>query len=254
MNSPTESSPDVEPAIRLEGVSVGYRMLREPISSFKEYAIRRLQRKIAFSEFMALQDVSLDIRRGEIFGLIGANGAGKSTLLKVVSRVLRPTSGRVRVRGRTAPLLELGAGFDTELTGRENIFLNGAILGYPRADIAGRLEGIVEFSGVREFIDMPLRTYSSGMLARLGFAVATDVRPDILIVDEVLSVGDAQFQKKATDRIERFRLSGVTIVMVAHDLELVRRICHRAAWLSRGRLQAVGSAEDVVAGYRRAVG
>lgn len=260
MNSPTDfdaalgrpQSP--ESAIRLEGVSVIYRIPKEPIHSFKEYAIRRLQRKLDFNEFLALQNVSLDIAPGEIFGVIGPNGAGKSTLLKVVSRVLRPKTGRVRVRGRVAPLLELGAGFDSELTGRENIFMNGMILGRTHAQMAARLEHIMNFAGVREFIDMPLRTYSTGMVARLGFAIATDVEPEVLVVDEVLSVGDAEFQKKAAERIGKFKAAGVTILMAAHDLNLVRTMCHRAAWFKHGRIEALGPAPEVVQRYQQAVG
>jgi ABC-2 type transport system ATP-binding protein/lipopolysaccharide transport system ATP-binding protein len=248
MNSPTGS--DSASAIRLDDVEVSYRVPKEEIRSFKEYAIRWAKREIAFSEFLALQGVSLDIRAGEIFGVIGPNGAGKSTLLKVISRVLRPTRGRVRVRGRMAPLLELGAGFNTELTGRENIFMNGAILGRTQAQIAARFDAIVDFSGIRAFINMPLRTYSTGMVARLGFAIATDVKPDILLIDEVLSVGDAEFQKKASERIEGFKSEGVTVLLVSHSLNLVRSICRRAAWIANGRLQAVGSAADVVSRYQ----
>ncbi len=241
-----------EPVIRLENVSVRYRVPRERIPTFKEYAIRWLRRRIGYEEFWALRGVSLEVRCGEAFGIIGPNGAGKSTLLKVVARVLRPTMGRVRVRGRVAPLLELGAGFDTELTGRENVFLNGAILGYTRADIAARFDRIVDFAGVRDFIDAPLRTYSSGMIVRLGFAVATDVQPEILIVDEVLAVGDAEFQKKCAERIEDFRRNGTTILMVSHNLGAVQTLCERAMWLNRGEVQALGPAADVVQQYQQA--
>lgn len=241
-----------EPAIQLENVSVRYRVPRERIPTFKEYAIRWLRRRVGYEEFWALKNVSFEIRRGEVFGVIGPNGAGKSTLLKVVARVLRPTTGRVRVRGRVAPLLELGAGFDMELTGRENVFLNGAILGHTRADVAARFERIVNFAGVRDFIDAPLRTYSSGMVVRLGFAVATDVQPEILIVDEVLAVGDAEFQKKSAERIEGFRKSGTTILMVSHNLGAVQAMCERAMWLNRGEVQALEQAADVVRQYQHA--
>jgi ABC-2 type transport system ATP-binding protein/lipopolysaccharide transport system ATP-binding protein len=241
-----------EPAIQLENVSVRYRVPRERIPTFKEYAIRWLRRRVGYEEFWALKGVSLDIRHGEVFGVIGPNGAGKSTLLKVVARVLRPTTGRVRVRGRAAPLLELGAGFDMELTGRENVFLNGAILGHTRADVAARFERIVDFAGVRDFIDAPLRTYSSGMVVRLGFAVATDVQPEILIVDEVMAVGDAEFQKKSAERIEGFRKNGTTILMVSHNLGAVQAMCERAMWLNQGEIQALGPAADVVRQYQQA--
>ena len=250
LSGPIEAG--VATAVALDGVSVQYRVPRERISSFKHYAISWLKRDIVFESFWALRQVSFDVRRGEVFGLIGPNGAGKSTLLKVISRVLQPTGGRVRVFGRVAPLLESSAGFNLELTGRENVFLYSAVLGHRRADTASRLDRIVAFAGVEQFIDAPLRTYSSGMLARLGFAVATDVRPDILIVDEVLSVGDAEFQSKSTDRIEQFRASGTTILMVSHDLDAITKLCSRAAWLEHGHLRGVGPTADVVAAYAAA--
>jgi ABC-type polysaccharide/polyol phosphate transport system ATPase subunit len=185
-----------------------------------------------------------------VFGIIGANGAGKSTLLKVISRVMRPTEGRVRVYGRVVPLLELGAGFHPELTGRENIFLNGAILGFTRREMEAKFQRIVEFSELQDFIDAPLRTYSSGMWARLGFAVAIDTEPDILILDEILSVGDEAFQRKCVARIEELRQHGVTILLVTHNTELVASMCSRAAWLDHGRLQLVGEAAVVAQAYR----
>ena len=241
------------PVIELTNVSVRYRVPRERIFSFKEYAIRWLRRQVAYNEFWALKDVCLAVNPGEVFGIIGPNGAGKSTLLKVVARVLRPAAGRVRVRGRIAPLLELGAGFDSELTGRENIFLNGAILGHSRQDIARRLDRIVDFAGVREFINAPLRTYSSGMIVRLGFSVATDVQPEVLIVDEVLAVGDADFQRKSAERIAQFRRSGTTILMVSHSMAAVEAMCDRAAWIDHGVIRATGPARDVVAAYQQQV-
>jgi ABC-type polysaccharide/polyol phosphate transport system ATPase subunit len=242
----------IDAAVSLDGVSVQYRVPRERISSFKHYAIRWLKRDIVFESFWALRQVSFDVNRGEVFGLIGPNGAGKSTLLKVIARVLQPTGGRVRVFGQVAPLLESSAAFNLELTGRENVFLYSAVLGHRRADTASRLDRIVTFAGLEQFIDAPLRTYSTGMVARLGFAVATDVRPDILIVDEVLSVGDAEFQKKSTGRMEQFRASGTTILMVSHDLDAVTRLCARAAWLEHGQLRGVGPVADVVAAYTAA--
>jgi ABC-2 type transport system ATP-binding protein len=245
------AQPDLrEVAIQVEGVSVHYRVPRKRIHSFKDYALHWVRGRIAFDSFWALHDVSLDIRRGEVFGVVGANGAGKSTLLKVIARVLRPTTGRVRVRGRVAPLLELGAGFDYELTGRENVFLNGAILGYKKMGIAERFDRIVDFAGLRDFIDAPLRTYSTGMVARLGFAVATDVQPEILIVDELLSVGDAEFAQQSSERIRSFRAGGATILMVSHNLEAVQEMCSRAAWLAHGGVKALGSAAEVVAAYQ----
>jgi ABC-2 type transport system ATP-binding protein/lipopolysaccharide transport system ATP-binding protein len=243
-----------EPIIQLDGVGVRYRLPRERIASFKDYAIRWLKRSLSYDELWALRGVTMEIRRGEAFGIIGHNGAGKSTLLKLIARVLRPTEGRVRVAGRVAPLLELGAGFDYELTGRENVFLNGTILGFSGADIASRFDRIVEFAGLREFIDMPLRTYSTGMVARLGFAVATDVKPDVLIVDEVLAVGDGEFQARSRERMETFRGGGQTVIMVSHNLVAVSNMCQRAAWLDHGRLRAIGPVAEVVDAYQAAIG
>ena len=187
--------------------------------------------------------------KGETVGIIGPNGAGKSTLLKVIARVIRPTRGRVRLRGRVAPLLELGAGFDYEMTGRENVFLNGAVLGFSRKDMARRLDRIVAFSGIGEFIDAPVRTYSSGMVARLGFAVATDVRPEVLIIDEVLAVGDTEFQRKSAARIREFRESGSTILVVSHSPASIKALCSRALWLEHGAIRLMGPVDEIVDQY-----
>lgn len=238
-----------EAVVRLEAVSVVYRAPSERIKTFKEYAIRLVKRQVEHREFHALNNVNLEVRRGEVFGLVGHNGAGKSTLLKVVSRVMKPTSGRVWVKGKIAPLLELGAGFHPELSGRENVFLNGTLLGYSRAEMSGLFDSIVEFSELGEFIDAPLRTYSTGMTVRLGFAVATATRPDILIVDEVLAVGDEQFQEKCTERIMDFRRAGTTILLVTHASKTVERLCDRAAWLDHGQLQAVGLPAEIIDQY-----
>jgi len=236
--------------IRLENVSVVYRAPSEHIKTFKEYAIRVIKRQLAHHEYRALNQVNLEIRRGEVFGLIGHNGAGKSTLLKVVSRVMKPTGGRVWVKGKIAPLLELGAGFHPELSGRENIFLNGTLLGYSRAEMRKMFDSIVEFAELEGFIDAPLRTYSTGMAVRLGFAVATATRPDILIVDEVLTVGDEQFQEKCTERIMEFRRKGTTILLVTHSSGTIERLCDRAAWLNQGELQGVGLPRDIIDQYQ----
>lgn len=243
-------APAAKPVIRLEGVSVRYRVSQERIPSLKEYAIRRIKRTLSFKDFWALDGINLEVRAGEVVGIIGPNGAGKSTLLKIISRVLPPTRGRVRVHGWVSPLLELGAGFDHELTGRENIFLNGLILGYTKKEIAGRLERIVEFAGISDFIDSPLRTYSSGMLARLGFSIATDRQPDILLIDEILSVGDTEFQRKSLDRINSLRAGGATILMVSHSLEAIQAIATKAFWLERGKIKASGNVEVVVRRYQ----
>ena len=240
---PTES----KPAIILENVSVRYRLPSERIGTLKEYAIRLLQRRLKHREFWAIKDLDLNIQQGEVFGIVGDNGAGKSTLLKVISKVLRPTTGRVRIYGKIAPLL------DPELSGRENVFLNGALLGYSHDEMSQVFDEIVEFSELAEFIDAPIRTYSSGMYARLGFAVATAHQPEILIVDEILSVGDEAFQRKCTDRIAGFRENGATVLMVSHNLDLIAGMCNRAAWLDHGKLIHIGNAEEVVAKYREGV-
>ncbi|HSR29113.1 MAG TPA: ABC transporter ATP-binding protein [Anaerolineae bacterium] len=236
--------------IQLEDVSVRYRAPQERVGTFKEYAIRRLQRRVRFNDFLALSGISLEIRRGEIFGIIGRNGAGKSTLLKVISRVLVPTGGRVRLRGRVAPLLELGAGFHPELTGRENIFLNGTLLGHSNRDLRSRLESIVEFAELGGFIDAPLRTYSTGMAARLGFSVATAWQPEVLLLDEVLAVGDTAFQEKCYSRMKAYRKSGTTTIMVSHSMDNVRKLCGRAAWLDHGKIMSIGEAKQVVSDYQ----
>jgi ABC-2 type transport system ATP-binding protein len=250
---PSDASDDTSTiAVKLDGASVMYRVPREKVFSFKHHTIRWLKRQVVYESFWALRNVDLAIRRGEVFGVIGPNGAGKSTLLKLVAQVLRPTSGRVRVFGRVAPLLDPAAGFHYELTGRENIYLYSAVLGYRRADVEKRVDRIVDFAGLAHFIDAPIRTYSSGMLARLGFAVATDVQPDILIVDEVLAVGDSEFQRKSTARLEQFRRGGATILMVTHDLDAVARLCACAAWLEHGTVKLVGGAADVLRRYEAA--
>lgn len=236
--------------IRLEDVTVRYRVPSERINTFKEYVIHWLQRKISSRDFQALENVYLDIKPGEVFGIIGNNGAGKSTLLKVVAQVIFPKTGRVRVRGRVAPLLELGAGFHPELTGRENIFLNGAILGFNRKEMNQNFQRIVDFSELGSFIDAPMRTYSSGMWARLGFAVATDVRPEILLVDEILAVGDEGFQHKCNHRIFSFREEGTTILMVSHNMDMIQSMCQRAAWLDHGKVITIDTSENTVKAYR----
>jgi ABC-2 type transport system ATP-binding protein/lipopolysaccharide transport system ATP-binding protein len=201
-------------------------------------------------DFWALHEVNLNIFAGEMFGLIGPNGAGKSTLLKLVARVMRPTKGRVIVKGRVAPLIEFGAGFHPDLTGRENIFLNGALLGFTNEEMQEKFDRIVDFAELWDFIDVPLRNYSSGMSARLGFAVATDVEPDILIVDEILSVGDESFQRKSFERMTKFRDMGATIILVSHIMETITTLCHRAAWIDQGHIQLIGEVDEVVESYR----
>jgi ABC-type polysaccharide/polyol phosphate transport system ATPase subunit len=258
MNSPIapevdaqrESRIGAETTVLLEDVSVRYRAPSERLGTLKEYAIRRLQRRVEFADFYALDGVGLNVGRGEIFGIVGRNGAGKSTLLKVVSRVLIPTRGRVYVRGRVSPLLELGAGFHPELTGRENVYLNGTLLGYSRRELEGRMEEIIAFSELGSFIEAPLRTYSSGMAARLGFAVATAWRPEIQLVDEVQAVGDEAFRRKCQDRMQEYRASGTTVLLVNHDMNNIVNLCTRAAWLEHGKILSVGPVAQVVSDYR----
>lgn len=239
-----------EAPICLENVSVRYRAPQERLWSFKEYAIRRLQGKVKFSDFYALDGISLEVHRGEILGVVGRNGAGKSTLLKVVSRVLVPTSGRVRLRGRISPLLELGAGFHPELTGRENVMLNGTLLGHSSRELEEKMDEILSFAELGRFFDAPIRTYSSGMAARLGFAVATAWRPEILLVDEVLAVGDEAFRAKCQARMEAFRASGTTTLLVSHDSHSIQVLCQNAVWLERGKIMSSGPAARVIEDYR----
>ena len=230
-------------------MSVCYRMPHERYPTFKEYLIQWLRGRVVTTELRALSHVNLTVQAGESIGIIGRNGAGKTTLMKVIARVLRPGDGAVTVRGTVAPLLELGAGFDPELTGRENVFLNGAILRRSRKEMERRFAEIVAFAELEAFIDAPLRTYSTGMNARLGFAVATDCDPDILLVDEVLSVGDIEFQQKCIRRIDQFLQRGATLVLVSHSLESVTDLCQRAVWIDGGRIAADGPTRDVVAAF-----
>jgi ABC-type polysaccharide/polyol phosphate transport system ATPase subunit len=241
----------MKPVIVLNDVSVQYRAPEEVIRTFKEYAIQILRRNVRFKEFRALNHIDLEVNDGEILGIIGRNGAGKSTLLKVISRVLIPTEGRVRIRGKVSPLLELGAGFHPELTGRENIFLNGTLLGHSRREVDSHIPEIIEFAELGAFIDSPLRTYSSGMVARLGFSVATTWKPEILILDEVLAVGDEAFRNKCQARMEKYRDHGTTTLIVTHDSNTVETLCSRAAWMDHGQIKALGPSKDVVNLYRQ---
>jgi len=248
MSAPASTAPRTA-AIRLEGVTLRYRVPRERIRSFKEYAIRKIKRLVVFDEIEAVRDFDLVVEPGETVGVIGRNGAGKSTLFKLIARVLYPTEGRVIVAGRIAPLLELGLGFHGELTGRENVLLQGALLGFSRRQMRRRLDDIVAWAELSDFIDSPIRTYSSGMTARLAFAVATDVQPDILLVDETLAVGDERFQAKCKDRIGAFRRAGKTVLLVSHDLAQVRENCRRGVWIHKGRRIRDADAESVTAAY-----
>ena len=240
----------MESVISLGEISVRYQVPKERISSLKEYAIRWLRhRGVEHVDVWALRDVDLEVQKGETLGVIGQNGAGKSTLLKVIARVMKPTNGSVRVIGKVAPLLEMGAGFNGELTGRENIYLNGAVLRLSRKELDQKFEGIVDFAELWDVVDTPLRTYSTGMKARLGFSIATDVNPDILLIDEVLAVGDEGFRRKCVERIHRLLNSQTTTVIVSHSMGLIRTMCTRAVWLEGGLVQALGDVDAVVSSY-----
>ena len=236
-------------AVSVENASVRFNMASERIDSIKEYMIKLLKHQLYYSEFMALTDISLTVRRGESWGLVGANGAGKSTLLKLISGILKPYRGSVRTYGTIAPLIELGAGFNPELTARENIFLNGALLGHSKKYLQDHFAEIVDFAELWDFLDMPIKNYSSGMSARLGFSVATMVRPDILIADEILAVGDYAFQQKCKSRMKEMLSEGMTLLFVSHSAEAVKQLCQNAVWIEHGHVHMIGRAEDVCDAY-----
>jgi homopolymeric O-antigen transport system ATP-binding protein len=240
--------------IVVEQISMRFYLDRERITNLKEYLIKRIKRTVKFDEFWALRDVSFMVEQGEVFGIIGPNGAGKSTLLKVVAGVVKPTCGKIVVNGTISPLIELGAGFDFDLTARENVFLNGAVLGYQKKYLKRRFDEIVEFSELSDFIDVPLKNYSSGMIARLAFSIATMVNPEVLLVDEILSMGDMRFKEKSETRMRSMMKGGSTVVFVSHNLQTVREICDKVLWLERGRLRMLGKARDVCEKYIQAMG
>lgn len=231
--------------VEVEEVSIRFNLEKERVNSIKEYILRRMKGKIEYDEFWALKNVSFQVEKGDSVGLVGLNGSGKSTLLKVIASVLKPTKGEVKIHGTIAPLIELGAGFDFDLTGRENVFLNGSILGYSRKQMMEYYDDIVEFSELSEFMDVPVKNYSSGMLSRLAFAIATIGKPDILIVDEVLSVGDFRFQQKCEQRIQNMIGDETTVLFVSHSIEQVKTICRRAVWLEKGQVKMIGTSEEV---------
>ena len=230
-------------------VTVRFNMANQSVNNLKEYIIRLAKRQLMFQEFLALKDVSLQVRAGESWGIIGRNGAGKSTLLKLVCGILKPYRGSVRVQGSVAPLIELGAGFDGELTAEENVLLNGTLMGYPEKFMKERMEEIIAFAELRDFLDMPIKNYSSGMAARLGFAVATVVCPDILICDEVLAVGDYRFQQKCEERMGQLLDAGTTLLYVSHSDESVRRLCSHALWMENGCAVMRGDSGEVCDAY-----
>ena len=235
--------------VDVENVSIKFNLSSEKIDSMKDYLVKRLKGQISFDEFWALQDISFSMNRGDSVALIGLNGCGKSTLLKTIAGVLKPTKGSVKVYGSIAPLIELGAGFDHDLTAEENIYLNGAILGYGRQEMQKHYEDIVEFSELRDFMNVPIKNFSSGMLARLAFSIATIGNPDLLIVDEVLSVGDFRFQEKCERRIQNMMKEDTSILFVSHSIEQVQKLCKRAIWIEKGHIVKAGTTEEVCPEY-----
>jgi lipopolysaccharide transport system ATP-binding protein len=238
-----------KPVIQIENATVCFNMASEKIDSIKEYFVKFAKGQLRFQEFLALKDINLEIKRGESWGIVGRNGAGKSTLLKLICGILAPDKGRVAVKGDISPLLELGAGFDPDLTAGENIFLEGAILGRSRKFMEAHYDEIVEFSELKDFMKMPIKNYSSGMQARMGFAVATVVDPEILIVDEVLAVGDEAFQRKCEKRIHEMIEHSTTLLLVSHDSGLVQRLCTKAVWMRQGEIVMTGDAGEVCGAY-----
>lgn len=235
--------------IDVNNISMSFRIDMNRSSGLKEWLVNLVEGKRDVREFKALSDIQFSVKKGEVIGIIGRNGSGKSTLLKVISGIYKPTAGSVALAGNVVPMLELGSGFDPELTGRENIFLNGAILGYTEAYLKSKLEEIIAFSELDSFIDMPIKTYSSGMMIRLAFSIATVVTPEILIVDEILAVGDEFFQKKSFARMQELMSGGTTVLFVSHSIEQIRQICNRAIWLEQGVVKMIGEASIVCDGY-----
>mgnify|MGYP000021171371 CR=1 FL=1 len=235
--------------IKAENVSMRFRLSADRITSMKEYVVQMITGHLKYKEFWALQDVSFTLEKGEVLGIIGHNGAGKSTLLKVLAGILKPTKGSVVVRGNIVPMLELGSGFDFDMTGRENIFLNGAILGYSKEFLTAKCQEIIDFSELGSFIDEPLRNYSSGMLMRLAFSIATVVEPEILIVDEILAVGDADFQEKSKKRMMELMSGGTTVLMVSHTLSQIRELCDKVLWIEHGQVKGCGETQALCDAY-----
>lgn len=226
--------------IEAENVSMSFKMMKDRAKSIKEYTVQLLKRQVKYEEFQALKDVSFTVNKGEVMGIIGRNGAGKSTLLKVISGILKPTSGKVILHGNVVPMLELGSGFDFDLSGRENIFLNGAVLGYDEKFLKEKFGEILEFSGLQEFIDVPIRNYSSGMVMRLAFSVASLVNPEILIVDEILAVGDSAFQEKSKAKMMELMSGGTTVLFTSHSINQIKEMCDRVIWLEYGTVMDIG--------------
>lgn len=235
--------------IHVENVSVRFRLANDRINSLKEYVVQFISGKIRYSEFFALSNVSFDVKKGEVLGIVGRNGAGKSTLLKSISGIIKPYEGSITVNGNVVPLLELGSGFDFDLTGRENIYLNGALLGYSKSLLDSKFDEIVEFSELDRFIEHPLRNYSSGMLVRLAFSIATIIQPEILIVDEILAVGDERFQRKSKEKMLSLMKGGATVLFVSHSANQIVEICNRVVWLENGKVKLIGDPSEIMQQY-----
>ena len=235
--------------ISVENVSMTFNITKEKIDSLKEYFVKMVKHELMFKQFTALQDINFTIAKGEIVGLMGLNGSGKSTLLKIIAGVMKPSTGKVTVKGSVAPLIEVGAGFNPDLTGRENIFLNGYLLGFSKQYINEHMQEIIDFAELGEFIDVPLKNYSSGMKSRLGFSIATAVNPDVLIVDEVLSVGDFKFQQKCHKKIRELMSGETTVFIVSHNVGQIRELCTRCIWLEKGKIVAEGPSQEICDKY-----
>lgn len=244
-----EENDKSEVIIDVKDVSMLFRLPGEKIDNLKEYFIKLLKGNIKYKEFWVLNNINLQVKSGESLALIGRNGAGKSTLLRLIAGIMEPTKGTISTKGVMAPLLRLGAGFDSNATGKENIYLNGAILGFSKKEMTKKYESIVEFSELGDFMNVPIKNYSSGMMARLGFSIAVDVKPDILIVDEILAVGDAPFQKKCQIRIKELQKSGTTFIVVSHSIQTVKNLCQKAVWLKNGKMEMYGNINEISAAY-----
>ncbi|WP_027206063.1 ABC transporter ATP-binding protein [Butyrivibrio fibrisolvens] len=238
-----------ESIIEVNGVSMRFNLEEEHTDTLKEYFMKMLKHQLRFNEFYALKNVSFEIKKGDAVALVGRNGSGKSTMLKIIAGILYPTTGTVNVKGTIAPLIELGAGFNEELTARENIFLNGAVLGYDRAFMGAHFDEIIEFAELQDFVDVPIKNFSSGMAARLGFAIATIVKADILVVDEVLAVGDFKFQEKCENRMKELMSNGTTVLFVSHSMDKVKGLCNKSIWIDHGKMMMYGDTEEVCDKY-----
>jgi len=241
---------EIEDIIVVNNVTMRFNMSKEKVDSIKEYIIKIAKKQLKFEEFFALRDVSVSIKKGEVVGCFGLNGSGKSTLLKIISGILKPSKGTATAIGSISPLIELGAGFDMDLTARENVFLNGSVLGYSKKNMEDKYDEIIEFAELAEFQDVAIKNYSSGMVARLGFSIATITRPEILIVDEILSVGDFLFQQKCEARINEMMSGGTTVLIVSHSIDQIERLCDRVVWLEKGKVRAIGKTNEICEAYK----